>query len=390
MNDMKDVVDKLNTAFAEFKKEHTRQLEDIKKGNADALQALKVDAINADIGRLQKEIDTINIKNAAMHMAGTNDRVKDPEYSKAFQAHFKKGEVQASLSKGEDEQGGYLAPVEWDRTITDKLIEISPMRQLATVQSVSGAGFTKLYNMGGTTSGWVGESDARPQTGNGSFKPLTFGWGEIYANPGITQQLLDDAVINLETWLAGEVNTEFAKQEGAAFLAGDGVNKPFGLLTYIEGGSNEKKHPFGAIKKVYSGDANFIPADGLISLVYDLPNAFTGNARFAMNRKTTNALRKLKNGNGDYLWQPSYAAGQPATLCGFPLVEIAELPDVAANAHPVLFGDFKQTYTVFDRVGVRMLRDPYTNKPYISFYITKRVGGGVHNPEPMRALRIAV
>ena len=197
-------------------------------------------------------------------------------------------------------------------------------------------------------------------------------------------------MINLESWLSGEVNMEFAKQESLGFLAGDGINKPFGLLTYIEGGAQEKKHPFGPIKKVFSGNANFMTADGLITLIYDLPSEFTANATFAMNRKTMSEIRKFKNVQGDYLWQPSYVAGQPSTLCGFPVVEVPDLPDVAANAHPILFGDFKQTYTVFDRVGVRVLRDPYTNKPFVSFYTTKRVGGGVHNPEPMRALRIAV
>ncbi|WP_239496548.1 phage major capsid protein [Stenotrophomonas maltophilia] len=204
--------------------------------------------------------------------------------------------MQAALNKGAADEGGYLAPVEWDRSITDRLVIVSDMRQLANVQPCSGAGLTKLYNTGGTSSGWVGEEDARPETATAKLRPLSFGWGEIYANPAATQQLLDDAEIDLEAWLAGEVELEFAKQEGDAFFSGNGVNKPFGILTYV---------------------------------------------------------------------------------------------DVAANAIAALFGDFKQTYTVYDRKGVRVLRDPYTNKPYVMFYTTKRVGGGVHNPEPMRALKIA-
>lgn len=167
------------------------------------------------------------------------------------------------------------------------------------------------------------------------------------------------------------------------------MNKPFGILTYVEGAANAAKHPFGAIKAVNSGAAAAITSDGLIDLIYDLPSAFTANATFAMNRKTQGTVRKLKDGQGNYLWQPSLVAGQPATLGGFPLQDVAAIPDVAANATAVLFGDFKQTYTVYDRVGVRVLRDPFTNKPYVQFYTTKRVGGGVHNPEPMRALKIA-
>lgn len=388
---IKALIEGLNKAFADFKAEHTAQLEEIKKGNADALQALKVENINADIDRLQKSVDEANTKLAAAQMGGgaTGSKVADAEYSDAFRAHFSKGAVSASLNKGADAEGGYLAPVEWDRTITDKLTILSDMRELATVQRVSGAGLTKLFNLGGTSSGWVGETAARPATNTGQFASLGFGWGEIYANPAATQQILDDSEIDLEAWLAGEVDLEFAKQEGTAFFSGDGANKPFGILTYVTGGANAAKHPFGAIKAVNSGDAAVITSDAVIDLIYDLPSAFTANSKFAMNRKTQSVIRKLKDGDGNYLWQPSYVAGQPATLAGFPIREVAAIPDVAANAIAALFGDFKQTYTVFDRVGVRVLRDPFTNKPYVQFYTTKRVGGGVHNPEPMRALKIA-
>ncbi|ANN66464.1 phage major capsid protein [Bordetella bronchialis] len=385
--DVKALIEDLNKAFADFKAEHGKQLEEVKKGTHDALQALKVENINADIARLQAAVDEANTKIAAAEMgAGDGRRVKDREYSEAFMAHFKKGDVQAALNKGANDQGGYLAPVEWDRTITDKLVEVSPMRQLAQVQPVTGAGFSKLFNMGGTASGWVGETTARPNTNTGTFASLGFGWGEIYANPAATQQILDDAAIDLEAWLAGEVQTEFSKQEGGAFVAGDGTNKPFGILTYVTGGANEAKHPFGAITTVNSGAAAAITSDSIIDIIYDLPSAFTGNARFAMNRKTQGAARKLKDGQGNYLWQPSFVAGQPATLAGFPVTEVPDMPDVAANAVPILFGDFKRTYLILDRIGVRVLRDPYTNKPYVSFYTTKRVGGGVQNPEPMRAM----
>ncbi|MGZ0026433.1 phage major capsid protein [Stenotrophomonas sp. S4] len=389
--DVKALVESLNKAFAEFKAEHTKQLEEIKKGSADALQALKVDNINADITRLQAAVDQANTQMAAFQMGGgsAGSGVADAEYTESFRAHFRKGDVQAALNKGADNEGGYLAPVEWDRTITDRLVILSDMRQLATVQPCSGAGLTKLFNMGGTASGWVGETAARPQTGTAQFQSLNFGWGEIYANPAATQQLLDDAEIDLEAWLAGEVETEFSKQEGTGFWSGDGVNKPFGMLTYVEGGANAAKHPFGAIKVVNSGVAAGINGDSIIDLVYDLPSAFTRGAKFAMNRKTQGVVRKLKDTQGNYLWQPSLVAGQPSTLAGFAVQEVAAIPDVAANAIGMLFGDFKQTYTVFDRKGVRVLRDPYTNKPYVMFYTTKRVGGGVHNPEPMRALKIA-
>lgn len=389
MPEVKALIENLQKAFAEFKSANDKEIAELRAGHATSDTRAKVDKIDADLATLTAAVDEVNIKMAATQMGAGQDRVKDKEYTSAFRSHMKRGEVQAALNKGADAEGGYLAPVEWDRTITDKLVLVSPMRSLCTVQTISTAGFTKLFNLGGTSSGWVGETAARPATNTPTFAPLTFAPGEIYANPSATQQMLDDAEIDLETWLAAEVQQEFAKQEGTAFVSGDGTNKPFGILTYIDGNANDDKHPFGAIATVSSGAAAAITADSIIDLIYDLPSAFTGGARFTMNRATQGTVRKLKDGQGNYLWQPAYVAGQPATLAGFPITEVPDMPDVAANATPILFGDFARTYLIIDRVGVRVLRDPFTNKPYVSFYTTKRVGGGVVNPEPMRALKIA-
>lgn len=387
--DVNALVQALNKAFADFKAEHEKQLDEIKKGNADALQALKVDAINAEIGRLQKSVDDANTKIAAAQMGGaTTGNLADAEYSGAFAAHFKKGDIQASLNKGAASEGGYLAPVEWDRTITDKLKLVSPIRQLARVQGISTAGYSKLFNLGGTASGWVGETTARPTTNTAGFGSLNYATGELYANPAATQQMLDDSAINLEEWLGDEVELEFAKQEGAAFVSGDGANKPNGFLTYVTGGANAATHPLGAITTVASGAVGAITADAIIDLIYDLPAAFHMNAVFVMNRTTLAAVRKLKDGQGNYLWQPSYIAGQPSTLCGYPVYEVPDMPNVATGAKSIMFGDFKRGYIVVDRTGVRVLRDPFTNKPYVQFYTTKRVGGGLLNPEALKAMNI--
>ena len=283
----------------------------------------------------------------------------------------------------------YLAPIEWDRTITNKLVEVSPMRQIAQVQSISGAGFKKVFNLGGTGSGWVGETAARPQTATGTFGVLNYVPGEIYANPAATQQILDDAEIDLEAWLANEVETEFALQEGIAFVAGNGVNKPTGFLTYAEGAANATAHPFGAIPTTTVAAVAAFTSDELIDLVYSLPGALSQNARFVMNRNTLARIRKLKDGDGNYLWQPSYQAGQPQQVLAFPVTEMAAMPNVAAGAYPIAFGDFKRGYLIVDRTGIRVLRDPYTNKPYVHFYTTKRVGGGLADPQALRALRMA-
>lgn len=381
------LVQQLQQAFATFKDEHTRQLNEIKAGINDPLQAGKVEKINEEIANLQAAIDATNTKMAAVEMGAGGGRVlADKEYSDSFMAHMRRGEVSASLNKGTASEGGFTVPIEWDRTVTDKLILVSPMRELCSVQSVAGAGYKKLINLRGTGSGWVGETAARPETNTPQFAEQAYGWGEIYANPSATQQMLDDSELNLEQWLAGEVQTEFSFQENKAFVSGDGTNKPRGLLTYAAGGSN--LHPLGGIAVTASGGVGAITSDALLALIYSLPSAFTNGARFAFNRNTHLAIRKLKDGQGNYLWQPSMVAGQPAQLAGYDITEVPDMPDVATNALSIAFGDFKRAYKILDRIGVRVLRDPFTNKPYVSFYTTKRVGGGLENPECMKFMKI--
>lgn len=387
--EVKALVEGVQAAFAQFKAEHTKQLEEVKAGRSGADQEAKLEKINSALSGLQMEVEDAHTKIAAGQMGGPGAALRDKEYSDSFNAHMRKGDVQAALNKGVAEEGGFLTPVEWDRTITDRLRDESPMRELARVQPTSKAGWSKLFNMGGTGSGWVGETDARPETATPVLASLGFGHGEIYANPAATQQLLDDAEINIEAWLAAEVQAEFAEQEGAAFISGDGVKKPAGILTYVTGGANAAKHPFGAIQAINSGAAADIGSDAVLDLIYGLPKKYRQNARFLTNNLTIAKLRKLKDGQGNYLWQPSAQAGQPATLHGYGLAEDENMPDVAANSIPVLFGDYKRGYLIIDRMGVRVLRDPYTKKPYVLFYTTKRVGGGVQNPECLRALKVA-
>ena len=389
--DVKATIEQLQKAFHDFKAEHQAQLDDVKKGNSDALQALKVDRINAQIDLLQRAVDEANAKAAAAQMGGAPDaRIKDREYTEAFKAHIQKGTVQAALNKGLAAEGGFTAPTEWDRTITDRLVQVSPMRQICSVQTISTGSFSKLFNMRGTVSGWVGETTARTETATPTFGTLTYAVGEIYANPAATQQMLDDSLVDLEGWLAGEVQTEFAFQESVAFVSGTGANnRPNGILTYITGGANATAHPMGAILATNSGNLSALTADGLVNLVHALPSEFTGNARFTMNRNTMRAVRLLKDGQNNYLWQPSYQAGTPSTLLGYGVTEVPAMPDVAAGTRPILFGDFQRSYLIVDSVGVRVLRDPFTNKPYVMFYTTKRVGGGLLNPESMKALNVA-
>lgn len=383
-------VAELNKAWAAFKEEHSQELKDLKKGQEDIVRADKVEKINAAIGDLQKIVDDQATQIAAMKLGGGGDAGPvDAEYTEAFKSWFKRETVQAALTKGTDAEGGYLAPVEWDRTIQQRLVTLSPMRDIAQVQEIGGNGFRKLVNTSGFGSGWVGETAARPQTSTGQLQPLDFTTGELYANPAASQQMLDDAVIDLEQWIASEVETEFSLQEGLAFVAGDGVNKPRGFLTYATGGTAAAVHPAGSIPVVAASSATAITVDNMIDLVYALPQQLSQDARFVMNRNSLASARKLKDDNGNYLWEPSVQAGSPSQLLGYPVTEMAAMPTPAANALPVAFGDFRRGYLIVDRQGVRVLRDAYTNKPFVHFYTTKRVGGGVIDPNAIRILKMA-
>ncbi|WP_426043694.1 phage major capsid protein [Caulobacter sp. DWR3-1-2] len=387
VNDPKAMIGQLQAAFDAFKAANDEKL----KGKADAVLDEKVQKIDASVADFQKAIDDLNIKMAAQR-AGAGSDLRTPEqieYAESFNAHVRRGDISAAMTRGSDPDGGYTAPIEWDRTITDKLKLISPIRDNATVQVISKAGFKKLFNDRAVGSGWVGETAARPATSTPQLSALDFVPGEIYSNAAASQQLLDDSEVDIETWLQNEIETEFARQEGIAFLSGDGVNKPFGILTYVTGAANAAKHPWGAIEVTNSGAAAALTGDGLQTIIYDLPAAFAANAKFYMNRQTASKARLLKDGQGNYLWQPSFQAGQPATLLGEAIVDTPDMPNVAAAAVAALYGDMKETYLVIDRIGIRVLRDPYTNKPYVMFYVTKRVGGGVKNVQSMRALKVS-
>ncbi len=389
-----DSIEALATLFEDFKAKHTEQL----AGKADAVLDQTVEAMNTELTRLTEVIEDQGRQIAASKLNGDEKPApRDPEYSTQFDAYFRSGrstdkleEVKAAATKT-DGEGGYLAPVEWDRTVTGRLKQVSAIRQYASIQSISGAGFSKVFSDRNVGSGWVGETAARPATTTPALASLSWTIGELYANPAASQGLIDDAEFDVEQWLAEEVETEFSRQEGIAFLSGDGTNKPHGLLTYVTGAANAARHPWGAIETINSGAAATIPnGDSILSLIYALPEEYEANARLFMNRTVAGSVRKLKDGQGNYLWQPAFEAGQPATLAGVPIAHLPGMPTVAANAIAALYGDMSETYLIVDRIGIRVLRDPYTNKPYVHFYTTKRVGGGVQNPDAMKALKVAV
>jgi len=266
---------------------------------------------------------------------------------------------------------------------------LSPIRSIASVRQVSTSLYKKPVSTTGPATGWVAETASRPGTDSQIIDALNFPTAELYAMPAATAQFLDDAAVDVGQWIADEVNAAFAQQEGTAFVTGNGTNKPKGFLaeTTIAEGS----WAWGKLGYVATGVSADFPAsdksDVLVDLVYALKAGYRQNASWVMNRRTQAVLRKLKDDSGNYLWQPAATADGRATLLGFPLVEAEDMPDIGANSLSIAFGDFKRGYLIVDRQGVSVLRDPYSAKPYVLFYTTKRVGGGVQNFEAIKFLK---
>lgn len=402
-SDPKALIAQIQAAVQEMRDTNDQRLNKI-ESKVDPLDVAKFDRIASDVQDLHATLDTMLTTIAALKLNGSGGDISplvDPDYSTKFAAYFRAGDGEAAvkaaqkvgpraaLTEGSSANGGYTTPVEWDRTITNKLKLISPIRAEASVQEISTIGFSKVFNDRSVGSGWVGETASRPATTTPGLTALAWSIGEIYANANASQDLLDDSLIDIAAWLTGEIDYEFSRQEGIAFLAGTGVNMPTGLLTYVTGGANAALHPFGAIPTVPSGAAGAYTTDGLINQVYSLPAMWQANAKFFANRATAMAVMKLKNGQGNYIWQPSFQAGQPQTLMNAPLVDLPDMPAPTTGNAALLYGDMRATYLIVDRMGTRVLRDPFTNKPFVQFYCTKRVGGGVQNPQAMQAMVIA-
>ena len=312
----------------------------------------------------------------------------------AFEGFLRSGSSveMKSFTGASGESGGYAIPKEIDATIDATLKSISPIRSIANVVKVGSAGYRKLVTTGGTPSGWAGETDARPETDTPDFVEIAPPMGDLYANPSASQAMLDDALFDVEEWLAGEIAREFAAAEGSAFVSGSGINRPKGFLQAATSSAGDATRAFGTLQYVASGAAGDFgakPDERLIDLVQSLRSPYRQGAVFVMNSATTARIRKLKTADGAFLWAPSLAAGQPATLLGYPVVEAEDMPDIGANSLSIAFGNFKAGYLIAERQETVILRDPYSNKPFVNFYATKRVGGQVSNSEAIKVMKFA-
>lgn len=395
----------LQTTFAEFRAVNDRRITALEAGRGDVLNEEQVNRISASLDELQAAHDAQARQIAALRLDGGGAAGVSPEaaaYSEAFNGWFRRGNgehalgdlaVRAALTTTSDPDGGFVTPAQMDATISRVLANVSAMRGLAQVQPISAGQFKKLVSQGGATGGWAAERQARTETNSPRLSEIAIEAMELYAEPSATQTMLDDAAVNIETWLADEVSITFGEQEGAAFISGSGTGQPRGILSYATAADSGAGVTWGKLGFVGTGGVGFAadPAglDAFEDLTYRLKKGYRVGATWLMNRKTIGTVRKMKDSQGRYQWEPSSQAGQPAQLFGFPVEDDDNMPDVASGAFPVAFGDFRRGYLIVDRIGVRVLRDPFTNKPYVMFYTTKRVGGAVQNFEAIKLLKCA-
>ncbi len=386
-------------AFEQFKNANDQRLNSLeKKRQDDVVLREKIDRINDAVTEQKAAVDRIALKGQRPQLHGAARALPD-ESKAAFQRYMRVGDATAittleakSLNTGTDPEGGYLAPEQTEAIIAAAVKDISPIRQIASIREIGANMFRKPVSNGDGAAGWVGETGARAETTSPSITAIDFPTMELYAMPAASQTLLDDSIVDIDQWLADEVQSEFAVQESAAFVNGDGINQPKGFLSYTIAEDSVKLA--GELGYIATGvDGGFPaanPSDVLLDLIYAPKQAFRANGRFVLNRSVLGQLRKFKDSAGNYLWQPNVRPGEPARLLGYPVSEAEDMPDIAIASHSIAFGDFRRGYLIVDRVGVRVLRDPYSAKPFVLFYTTKRVGGGVQDFDAIKFLKFSL
>lgn len=404
MNEVHDATETLARAFEEYKSVNDRRLFEIeKRGGADVLIEEKLGRMDHALDKLQDDISGVKTALRRPQRGGTvpADAGKDGAYKAAFMSYVSKGvepdmaELQTkAMSVIADQQGGYMVPTEMADRIVTRQFETTPMRKLATVMSISSEAVEMLRDTNEAEAQWVSELDARADTDQGTIGRIRIPVHELHAQPKATQKLLDDASINVEEWLVSRVADKFSRRENAAFVSGDGVGQPRGFLSYTTEATGDASRSWGVLEHVATGTSGAFPSSGgadlLITLMNKLKSGYLPKASWLMPRAVIDTIRKFKeSGTGAYVWQPSLQAGEPSTLLGYPVVLAEDMPTMAAGSLSAAFGNFAEGYTIVDRVGLNVLRDPYTAAPFVKFRCTKRVGGDVVNFEAIKLLRFA-
>lgn len=358
------------------------------------------DATDQAVGELRSDVDDVKSRLDKVSRAAARPVLDGAAPAPSIQVksfvdgYLRKGleSELKSLSGAVSADGGYAVPREIDAMIAAQLKRMSPIRAISQVVQVGTAGYRKLITTSGVASGWVSETATRPETQTPKFAEVVPPSGELYANPATSQAMLDDAAFVLENWLSNEIASEFARAEGASFVNGTGTNQPKGFLAAPTALTTDATRAFGTLQYIASGNATGFdtgPELKLIDLVHSLRPGHRQGAVFVMNSATLAVVRKLKAADGSFLWQPGLMEGQPARLLGYPVIEAEDMPDVAASAFPIAFGNFRNGYLIAERSATTILRDPYTNKPFVHFYATKRIGGQVLDSDAIKLLKIS-
>lgn len=392
MSDIQQAVTGLATAFEQFKAANDERLKQIEtKGKADTLTEEKVDKINSEVSRLQEKMEKISValqRPAAAAQAEQKDGLMD--------RYLRKGEIALegkALTVGSDPNGGYLVSPEMSSDIVKRVYDLSPIRRIAKVVPINSESLDILVDNGDITASWIGETASRSETTNPQLGRARIATHELYAEPAASQKLLEDAAINVEAWLAGKVADSFARAEASAFIGGSGVDRPYGFTSYTAVATSDASRTWNNLEYVVSGASGAFdsttPGDRIFNIIYALKAFYRQNAVFVMPKAVALLVRKFKESTTNaYIWQPGLAAGQPQTLAGYPIVEAEDMPALAANSYSLAFGDFREGYTIVDRIGIQTLRDPYSSSTgLIKFKTRMRVGGSVVNFDAIKLMK---
>ena len=426
-----ETLDKIATAFEEYKKTNDQRIEAIKKGqptgDLDAKLAKMdehIEALNEQKSRLEK-METKLARPGALGGSGEKrgESAEALAYKSAFVAwvrnpedperrmalHQRAKELRrveakaggdddgfetraASASTGTGSAGGFALPESIERQIAQLSLDVSPIRQIATVRTVGSPDYKELFDVNGAAFEWVGEGDTRNGTNTSDLAEVAPTFGMASAKPKASEESLDDLFFDVESWLVSSASDAIGQGEGAAFVSGNGTKKPTGFLAGpAPVATADATRAFGTLQYIASGQAAALPTnpDLFYDIVYALRARYRANARWVTSKLILAALRKYKDGNGQYLWQPSLQVGEPSLFLGYPVTEAEDMPALAANAFPLAFGDFKEGYLIADRVGMRMTRDEITEPGFVKFYVRRRVGGKLRNTQAIKLLKIA-
>lgn len=422
-DEIKRLLEEQGRAFEEFKKANDQRIDQIKKhGEASAETLQKVDKLNATIDSLKDRLEKAELKldtpanprNGGQWTAEQEEHLKDfnhwlrnpkdPEAVRSMHEHSRRAKA---VSVGTPGDGGYAVPEILLRTIEKKLIDISPMRSLVKVVTAANTDFRALVDVRGESGGWVGEdatSGNRSATSTPGLGQVVPTFGTLYAYPKATEESVNDLFFDVGSWLVDNIVETFAKLEGEAIVSGNGSNKPTGFLNGSPSSAGDEDSParaFGTLQYIPTGAAGAFPndrlgsppgnpGDPLIDVVYSLKPGYRRNAAWLANKATISTVRKFKDSEGNYLWQPGLITGQPDRILGYRVAEMEAMPDIGSNTFPMAFGDFSRGYLLVDVVGLRISTDDNITTPgQVKWYVRRRLGGKVYNDDAIKLLKAA-